>query len=443
MLIRSSILGAGTLDSDFLQPGDISELHTLHFDGLSGDGIYAVFALRPDRDPGATSDHQASCFDQSDSIERLTFERAHQLYTCLFLCLEIKIGERVIDYTTPQLAFEQPLGSLSLVWIRLFSSLLGKEKTAMASLSKRSMKGTTEYYSAMVNYHKNQSEYRWYRNSMQGTTKSPSNRPGITSSARWSGLSAASEAETNPRIALPSHVSCCPSSSHALQELSQYVQQSEALELSDTDDDLAPDPRSLTIPVTPTKPSSRENQTLANPPKKNQKLTRKFSEADLQDATPSKRPRLITRPSIAAQKPEIGEIEEAQFHYPLPTRLRHAHPDNEPKSSTTLQAEEHWRRRHYHRCNPQDSSENGMERIQITSSLASENERRYTYNSQEFIEAGMERMEIASPLASEDEDVYRYNSQDSSEAETDGMENTPSLGSEDEDTFADDELSSQ
>ena len=279
---------------------------------------------------------------------------------------------------------------------------------------RRPMQDITEDSSAMVEYHKIPSDHRWYRNPIQRTTKSPSNRPGITSSARWSSLPAASDSETDPQIALPSHRSCCPSSRHALQELSQYVQQSEALEPSDTDDNLAPDPRSLSNPVTPAKPSSRENQTVANAPKKSQKLTRKFSEADLQESTPSKRPRLVADLSIVARVPEIADIEQARFHYSLTTRLRQAHPDNERKSNMTMQVEEDSRSRPY----------NG-------------------YNHQDSIEAGMERMEIASSLASEDDDVYSYNSQDSSAAETDRMENTPSLGSEDEDMFGDDEFSSQ
>ena len=248
-----------------------------------------------------------------------------------------------------------------------------------------------------------------------------------------------------------------------------FISRSEALEPSDTNDDLAPNQRSVGNLVTPTKPPSRDNQTLANAPKKSQKLIRKFSEADLEEYTPSKRPRLVNRPSIAIRKPEISGIKKAR---PLPIRLRQAHPDNDRKSSMTMQVKGDSRSRHYNRSNPQNSIEAGMEQMKITSSLASENESMYTKNSQNFIEAMMDQMENATSLTSEDEDVYTYNSQkpsevetdrientpslgsededeytynsqDSSEAETDRMETTPSLGSEDEDMFGDDELSSQ
>ena len=219
-----------------------------------------------------------------------------------------------------------------------------------------------------------------------------------------------------------------------------FSSRSEALEPSDTDDDLAPDPRPVGNPATPTKPSPRENQTSANAPKKNQRLTRKFYEADLEEYTPSKRPRLVDRPSIATRRPENAGIKKV---HPLPIRLRQAHPGNQQKSSMTMQVKGDSRSRHYNRSNPQNSIEAGMEQMKITSSLASANGRMYTYSSQDSIEARMEQMEIASSLTSEDEDEYTYNSQDSSEAETDRMETTPSLGSEDEDMFGDDELSSQ
>ena len=165
-------------------------------------------------------------------------------------------------------------------------------------------------------------------------------------------------------------------------------------------------------------------------------MIRKFSEADLEEYTPSKRPRLVNRPSIATRKPEISGIKKAR---PLPIRLRQAHPDNDRKSSMTMQAKEESRSRHNDRYNTQDSIEAGMERMQTTSSLDSANGRMYTYSSQDSVEARMEQMEIVSSLASEDEDMYTYNSQDSSEAETDRMETTSSLGWEDEDMFGDDE----
>ena len=531
-MICSSILGVEKLESDLLQPGGTSQLHTFYYKGLSRDGEDAVFALRPDYYPGVESDHQTWCLDQRDTIESLTFERLCKIHTCELLGLEIKIGDMVNDYTPPDLLMEEPFESFAFSWRELFRRLLREEKIAMTlysqwlshlkgdtilkedtsnvegcigpveeqaklwtedqlakpwpelarlagqgmkpicrmiarrgrSQSKLNLKDNsgmvdyrkllsehkwyrcpmqdiTESSSAMVDYHKILSEHRWYRNLKQRASKVPSNRLGVTSSVRWSGLSAASESETGLRTALPSHGSCCLSSRHAGQEKLRYVRQSETSEPSDTDDNL-PDPRSLSNPVTPIKPSSSENRTIANAPKKSQKLTRKFSEADLEESTASKRPRLAAPPAIAARRPEIAPFEHAQSYYPLPSSLRHAHPANERKSNMTMQVEEDSRGRPYNRHNLQDSIEAGMKRIQITSSLTSENERIYTYNPQDFIETEMERMEMASSLASEDEKMHTYNPQDSSEADAEQTETTPSLGSEDEDMFGDDGFSS-
>ena len=210
----------------------------------------------------------------------------------------------------------------------------------------------------------------------------------------------------DPWITLPSHGSCCPSRGHALQEVSQYAQQSEALEPSDTDDDLAPDTRSLSNPVTPTKPSSRENQTLANAPKKIQKLTRKFSEADLQDSTPSKRPRFFTCPSIASRSLEIATVEQDRSQPPLPTSLRPARHTNEGTSRMSMQVEKYSRSQPYNKYNFVGSIEAGMERMQITSSHTSEDEYVYIHNCQNSSEAEIKRTETASSLGSDDEAIF-------------------------------------
>ena len=238
----------------------------------------------------------------------------------------------------------------------------------------------------------------------------------------------------DPRITLPSHGPCCPSRRHALQELSQFAQQSEALEPSGTDDDLAPETRTLNNPVTPTKPSSRENQTLADAPKESQKVTRKFSEAELLDPTPSKRPKLSTRPSIVSQSPDIAAVEQAQSQsqYPLPTSLRPVSHSKGPTTTTTMQVEEGSRSQPDNNGNLKDSIEAGMERMQITSFLASQDEYVYIHNPQDSSEAETDGMEITPSLSPEDGKVRTHVAQDSSEVETDGMENTPSLASEDE-----------
>lgn len=233
-----------------------------------------------------------------------------------------------------------------------------------------------------------------------------------------------------PRITLPSHGFCCPSRRHALQEISQYAQQSEALEPSDTDDDLAPDTRSISNPVTPTKPSSRENQTLANAPKKSQKLTRKFSESDLQDLTPSKRPRLSTRPSVASRSPEIATVEQAQSQSPLPTSLRPVPHSKGPTSRRTMQVEEGSRSQPDNNDNLKDSIEAGMERMEITPSLSSEDGKVRTHDAQDLSEAETDGMKTTPSLASEDEEMRTYDAEDSSEADTDQNEPTPSLGGE-------------
>ncbi len=466
-------------------------MHTFYFNGLSRNSKRAVFALRPDRDPEATSDHQSWCFDQTETIEEIeevTFERLRQKDIYPELGLEIKIGDMVNDYTPPDIYIGKRLEHLYFGWSKMFLRLLGEEKKAMALFSRwlshlkgdtilkegssnvegfmgpvekqaklwtedqlarppselarflghgmmpicrliarrgrrqlklkdftdmvdydnllsehvwfrRSMQGITEDSSAMIDYHKILSDHRWYRNPMQWTTKNPSNRPSSTSSAYWSGLTAASDSETDPRVALSSHGSCCLSSRHAVQAKSQYVQQSEALEPSHTDDDLAPDRRSLTNPVTPTKPSSREN--LANVPKKSKKYARNFSESDIEEYTPSKRPRLVARPSIAA------------------------HPDNERESNMAMQVEDNSRSRLYNRYTPHGSIEAGMERMNITPSLASEDENM----SQGSIVAGTEWIETTPFLIWEDEDV----SQGSIEAGIESKQTTPSLDSENED----------
>ena len=93
----------------------------------------------------------------------------------------------------------------------------------------------------MADYHRFLSDRRWYRDSPQPTTRSPSSSPDITSTADWSywyDLLAIAEPKMDTRITLPSHGRCCPSRRHALRELSQHAQQSEALEPSDINDNL-------------------------------------------------------------------------------------------------------------------------------------------------------------------------------------------------------------
>ena len=220
----------------------------------------------------------------------------------------------------------------------------------------------------MADYHNFLSDRGWYRDPTQPTTRGQSSRPGITIPSYWSfWYSRLDEAEPNmdPRITLPSHGPCCPSRRHALEELSHYAQQSEALDPSDTDDDLAPETGSLDNPITPTKPSSRENQTLADAPKKSQKATRKFSEADLQDTTRSKRPKLSTRPSIISRSPEIATVEQtqSQSQSPLPTSLRPASHSNGPTSRATMQEEEGSRRQSDINDNLKDLIVAGMGRM--------------------------------------------------------------------------------
>ena len=288
----------------------------------------------------------------------------------------------------------------------------------------------------MADYHRFLSDRGWYRDSIQPTTRSPSSSPDITSTANWSyryDLLAIAEPKMDTRITLPSHGPCCPSRRHALRELSQYAQQSEALEPSDTDDDLAPEPRSLNNPVTPTKPSSRENQTLADAPKKSQKVTRNFSEADLQDPTPSKRPKLSTRPSIVSQSPEIAAVEktQSQSQSPLPTSLRPASHSNGPTSRATMQEEEGSRRQSDINDNLKDPIVAGMGRMQITSSLASLDGYVYIHDPQVSAKLKQTEWKLRHLLSSEDGKVRTYDAEDSSESETDGIETTPSLSSED------------
>lgn len=252
---------------------------------------------------------------------------------------------------------------------------------------RRSMPERIENSSAMGDYRKVLSDRQWYRDPMQRTTESPSYRPSITSSANWSDLSAASESETGPGIALPSHGPHPLSSSPAVQEIPQHIQQSEASGPSDMDVDLAPDPGSFGNPITPTKPASRPNQIL---PKAPNKLTRKFSEADLEEYTPlSKHPRLVARPETAAPESEVATV-----------------------SLGALEAE--------------------MQRMRITPSLSWGNERRFTYDSEDFSGTCTGWMEITSTLASKDEDTHTYNSDDCSEAGTGSMEVTSSIASENE-----------
>ena len=203
------------------------------------------------------------------------------------------------------------------------------------------------------------------------------------------------------------------------------------MEPSDKDDLLAPETRSLSNPVTSTKPSSRENQTLADAPKKSQKVTRKFSEADIQDSTPLKRPELSTRPSIASQSPEIAAVEQAQSQSPLPTSFRPALHSNGPTSRTTMQVEEGSKHQPDNNHNLKYLIVAGMERMQITSSLASEDEYAYIHNPQDSSEVETDGMETTPSLSSEDGKARTHDAQDSSEAETDRMMTMPSLTSED------------
>ena len=289
----------------------------------------------------------------------------------------------------------------------------------------------------MADYHEFLSDRGWYRDPTQPTTRGQSSRPGITIPSYWSyWYSRLDEAEPNMdlRITLPSHGPCCPSRRHALQELSQYAQQSEALDPSDTDDDLAPETRSLNNPVTPTKPSSRENQTLADAPKKSQKVTRKFSEADLKDQTPSKRPKLSTRPSIASQSPEIAAFEQAQSQSqsPLPTSLCLVSHSKGPTSTTTMQVEEGSRSQPDDNENLKDSIVAGMERMQTTSSLASADGYVFIHDPQVSAKLKQKEWKLCHLLNSEAGKVCTHDAQDSSETETDGMTTTLSLAAEDE-----------
>ena len=483
------MLGAEILESNILQPGGIGQLHRFYFNGLSRDSNRAVFVLRPDRDLGAKPDQRTWCLDHNETIERLKLERHRQIYIYPFLGFEIRIGDMVNEYTPPDLSIQERFKSLSFSWSEVFTRLLGEEKLAMAffsrlsrrlshldcgSLLKEDMSNVeglmgragqqpmfwdktqlarpwpdltpiseqrmlpicrqvarlgrphykpqyklndipglehldpfrdrhwyrssldeiTKDYPATGSYDKNFSEIWWYRSSMQWTTQSLSHWPGSTSSAHRSGLSATSESEKDPRIAFPSHGSRGLSSRHAVQERSQYMHQSEALEPSSADSDRAPDPRPLTRPVTPTEPSSRENQTLPNAPKKSKGYAHKFSEADIQDYNPQG---LI----------EAG-MERMEIASPLAS-------DDEDMSQGSIVV--------------------GLERSEPTPFLIWED----GDMSQGSIEAGIERMEIDPSLVSENKDV----SQSTIEAGIGSVDSTPSLDSEDEDMFDEAEFWSQ